>query len=90
MHMSAHIKALATTLAVAAIVAPTASARPAEAYLPSSVNAGSDEPAATSSSAGFDWADAGVGAAGMLSLLGLGTGVAVATRRARRGQQAIS
>jgi hypothetical protein len=90
MRMSIHTRAVATTLAVAAIVAPTASARPVEAFLPDSVNAGATDPAVTSSSPGFDWADAGIGAAGMLSLLGVGTGVAVVTRRARRGQQAVS
>jgi len=35
-------------------------------------------------SSGFDWTDAGLGAAGMLSLLGLGTGVVVVGRRSRR------
>ena len=88
--MSIHTKATATLLAIAAITAPSAAARPVEAYLPSSVNAGGDDQTIVSSSSGFDWGDAGIGAAGTLSLLGLGAGLTVATRRARRGQQALS
>jgi hypothetical protein len=34
-------------------------------------------------SSGFDWQDAGLGAAAMLSLLGLGTGAVVVARRGR-------
>jgi hypothetical protein len=34
-------------------------------------------------SRGFDWGDAGLGAAGTLSLLGLGAGVVVIARRSR-------
>ena len=34
-------------------------------------------------SSGFDWGDAGLGAAAMLSALGVGAGVAVAARRGR-------
>jgi hypothetical protein len=34
-------------------------------------------------SSGFDWQDAGLGAAAMLSLLGLGTGGVVVARRGR-------
>jgi hypothetical protein len=39
-------------------------------------------------SSGFDWEDAGLGAAGMLSLLGLGTGAVVFGRR-RRGHPTL-
>jgi hypothetical protein len=35
------------------------------------------------SGGGFDWGDAGLGAAGMLSLLGLGAGAVVVARRGR-------
>ena len=41
-------------------------------------------PTAATRQSGFDWGDAGLGAAGMLSLLGLGTGVVVVGRRSRR------
>jgi hypothetical protein len=88
--MSKHTKATATLLALAALTAPSASARPAEDFLPNSVNAGGDEPAATSSPGGFDWGDAGIGAAAAtLSLLGAGTGIALAGRRSR-SEQAVS
>jgi hypothetical protein len=39
---------------------------------------------------GFDWCDAGLGAAGMLSLLGLGAGAVLIGRRSRRSHPAIS
>ena len=35
-------------------------------------------------STGFDWGDAGVGAAGMLTLIGLGAGAVAITRRSER------
>ena len=45
--------------------------------------------APTRSSSGFDWSDAGVGAAGMLAVIGLGAGgVAVARRGQRRDAMA--
>jgi hypothetical protein len=56
-------------------------------------NTGSTPPVVTRTvevhSSGFDWGDAGLGAAGMLSLLGLGTGAVVVSRRSRRSQPAI-
>ncbi len=36
------------------------------------------------SSTGFDWGDAGIGAAGMLTLVGLGAGAVAITRRGGR------
>jgi hypothetical protein len=41
-------------------------------------------PAAPSSQAGFQWGDAGIGAAGALALVGLGAGAAVVIRRRMR------
>jgi hypothetical protein len=38
---------------------------------------------------GFDWGDAGIGAAGVLSLLGLGAGAVVVGRRSRHSHPAI-
>jgi hypothetical protein len=46
--------------------------------------------AKTSSGGGFDWGDAGIGAAAMLSLLGLGAGAAVSIRRTRGQQTQVS
>ncbi|HKP20273.1 MAG TPA: hypothetical protein VJT68_02070 [Thermoleophilaceae bacterium] len=83
--------ALATVLAVAAMASP-ASAAPIESMLPSDPG-GSSQSAATaeapqtvtvSSPSGFDWGDAGIGAAGALSLLTLGAGSVLVTRRGLR------
>jgi len=80
----------AVTLAIAAgaaIAAPSAGAREAD-FTPAPAVAASHAPRATTRivevrSGGFDWADAGLGAAGMLSLLGVGAGAVVVTRRSR-------
>jgi hypothetical protein len=66
-------------------------------HLPAGINAGlgpsngsaaprvvAIHPTLTASSSGFDWGDAGVGAAGMLALLGLGGSAVAITRRSRR------
>jgi hypothetical protein len=79
--MSKHTKATTVFLVLAAFAAPTAAARPVEGLMPDSVNASGSDTVAMSSSSGFDWGDAGIGAAGMLALLGVGTGVAAAARR---------
>jgi hypothetical protein len=79
----------AVTLAIAAgaaVAAPSAGAHVADLHLPP---AATHAPHATTRvvevrSGGFDWGDAGLGAAGMLSLLGVGAGaVLVVTRRGR-------
>jgi len=86
-------------LVAAAIAAPSASASPAETLLPSASNAGADAvgaPFAPQTQAveapedsGFDWGDAGIGAAGALSLLSLGAGAVVIARRSRSSHPAI-
>jgi hypothetical protein len=43
----------------------------------------------TASGSGFDWGDAGIGAAAMLSLFGLAGGATVIVRRGRSQQTAI-
>jgi hypothetical protein len=80
----------AVTLAIAAgaaVAAPGAGARVADDTPPHAVAAGHAPQGTTRIvevlSGGFDWADAGLGAAGMLSLLGLGAGAVVVTRRSR-------
>jgi hypothetical protein len=80
----------AVTLAIAAgaaVEAPSAGAHVADLHLPPP--AARHAPQATTRvveirSGGFDWADAGLGAAGMLSLLGVGAGAVLVTRRGRR------
>jgi hypothetical protein len=45
---------------------------------------------ASPSSDGFDWGDAGIGAAALLSMLGLGAGAASVLRRSRTSHPAVS
>ncbi|MGZ6645228.1 MAG: hypothetical protein ACXVFT_25760 [Solirubrobacteraceae bacterium] len=84
----------AVTLAIAAgaaVAAPSAGARPADVGPPATAAAShATLPAPHTAtrivevrSSGFDWGDAGLGAAGMLSLLGVGAGALVVTRRGR-------
>lgn len=74
-------------LSLAAAGAPAASARPARAEGPV---AAKPAPAVvvrvTSPSTGFDWGDAGIGAAGgiALAMVGLGGALAVSQNRPRR------
>src|SRR6187551_2564735 len=83
--------ALATVLAAAALATP-ASAAPIESMLPSHPGgSGQTAPAAevpstatVSSPSGFDWGDAGIGAAGTISLLTLGAGSVLVARRGLR------
>jgi hypothetical protein len=75
----------AAALALSAIAAPAATAHPLSAdpvYKPSPTIVRVSAP----SSAGFDWGDAGIGAAGGLALamLGIGGGLAIAQRREHR------
>jgi hypothetical protein len=82
--MSKHTKATATLLALAAVAAPSASAAPVDQLLPNASSGGTPDPAVVSSpSGGFDWGDAGIGAAATLSLLGAGTGVVLLRRPVR-------
>jgi hypothetical protein len=82
-------------LVTAALVVPaSASAATADQFLPSSAGpaeqAQSGAPAVVQTrtveagSSGFDWEDAGLGAAGMLSLLVLAAGGVAIGRRARK------
>jgi hypothetical protein len=82
-------RTIATMAAVAVIGAPTATARPildAPAASQSNANSALVSPTAPTSgqtgSSDFDWGDAGVGAAGALLILGLGSG-GIAVRRTR-------
>ena len=84
-------RALATAIVMAAVALPTAayaqvnenpvSSAPVPVEPPyTSATPDADQPAATSSS-GFAWGDAGIGAAGLLVLIGVGAGAAVVVRR---------
>ena len=83
-------------LVAAAVTAPSAIASPIDAVGPGQTHSGpaSARPGAATRTvatrqSGFDWGDAGLGAAGMLSVLGLGTGAVVIGRRGRRTHQTI-
>jgi hypothetical protein len=92
--------ALAILIAAALAVPASASAITAEQFMQQNSSdraqspgaAVSDVPATRTveSSSGFDWGDAGIGAAATLSLLGLGGGAVIVGRRARRRQPATS
>jgi hypothetical protein len=79
-------KTAVAVLATAAIAAPSAGARPADSARPATPAAASRPLMRTVEvpSSGFDWTDAGLGAAGMLSLLTLAAGGVAVTRRGRR------
>ena len=86
-------KTTATLLVAAAIFAPAASARPILGDPPASrVDSSSLAPVQTveTSSDGFDWGDAGIGAAAMFTLFGLGTGSLLVSRRSRERRPAAT
>jgi hypothetical protein len=91
-------RTLAALLVVAAITAPAASARPIDRILPpgtthETVRGGAQSQVGSSSvpavqtvetsSDGFNWGDAGIGAAAVFTLLSLGTGALLVGRRSR-------
>jgi hypothetical protein len=80
-------------LAVAAIAAPSASAARIDQMLPSAAQSSVSPVVPTSrtvevDSTGFDWGDAAIGAAATVSLLTLGAGTVLVTRRSRRAAPA--
>jgi hypothetical protein len=89
-------RTVAAMLVAAAIAAPSAAASPIDAVGrgqthagPAPVGQGAATPTAATRQSGFDWGDAGLGAAGMLSVLGLGAGAVVIGRRGRRGDATV-
>ncbi len=88
---------LKRTAVTAAVLATTALAGPATAGAYTNPGPGGPEQpippkmlAAPPASSNFDWGDAGIGAAGTLTLLGLSAGTVVLGRRLRHGQPATS
>jgi hypothetical protein len=96
---------LAALLVVAAITAPAASARPIDRVLPpgtthETVSGGAQSHVGNSSgpavqtvetsSDGFNWGDAGIGAAAVFTLLSLGTGALLVGRRSRERRPAAT
>ena len=80
LHLTAPRAAVAA-LATIAVAAPAASARPADAARPATPVHGPATRTIQVSTSRFDWADAGLGAAAMLTLLGVGGGAVVVARR---------
>jgi hypothetical protein len=79
-------RGLAVATVVSALAAPAASAAPIEEFIPSTVNGEpSGQPAPVrvvqvGADNGFDWADAGIGAGGLLALAAIASGGLVAIR----------
>jgi hypothetical protein len=74
-------RAAVAALATAAVVAPTASARPADSAQPAAPVHHTVTRTIEVSTSQFDWADAGLGAAAVLSLLAVGGGAVAVVRR---------
>jgi hypothetical protein len=96
-------KPAAALLVAAAISAPAASAHPLDPIRPavahdtgtgvgdSRIDSSGPPPVQTvASSDGFDWGDAGIGAAAMFTLLGVGTGALLVSRRSRERRPAAT
>jgi hypothetical protein len=94
---------LAALLVVSAIAAPAASARPIDRVLPpgtthETVSGEAHSPVVSSpppvqsveTSDGFNWGDAGIGAGAAFTLLSLGTGALLFSRRSRERRPAAT
>lgn len=80
------LRAVVLATATGALAAPAASAIPIEDFLPDSRGASADNAVPVRvvqvrADSGFDWGDAGIGATGVLALVAIGAGTAVATGR---------
>jgi hypothetical protein len=78
------VRGLALAAVISALAAPTASAIPAEQFLPDARGDSTDRAVPVrvvevGADRGFDWGDAGIGATGVLALMALGAGAVVAT-----------
>jgi uncharacterized iron-regulated membrane protein len=62
---------------------PPASNNPVATATPTQSSSSSISHTSSARSTGFDWGDAALGAAGMLVLLGIGTGAVLVARRGR-------
>lgn len=83
----------ALTVAIALATAAPAGARPIDSYGPASASQtqvssvpASSTPTIVQAGGGFDWGDAGIGAAGgvALSILGIGSALTISGRRSRQ------
>jgi hypothetical protein len=77
------VRGLALAAVMSALAAPTASAIPAEQFIPNARGDSTDRTVPVrvvevGADQGFDWGDAGIGATGVLALVTIGAGAAVA------------
>jgi hypothetical protein len=86
-------RSLALAAAIGALAAPPASAVPTEEFMPGSrADAGSLDRTVpvrvvqVEPESGFDWGAAGIGATGLLALMAIGAGAAVATGHGPRAR----
>ena len=79
-------RAVAVAAAIGALTAPAVSAAPVEQFLPNTSGDSTERAlpvrvVQVDTSSGFDWGDAGIGASGLLALMAIGAGAALATGR---------
>lgn len=84
LHPRRSVRSVALMAVIGAIAAPAASAIPAEQFNPSTRDDPTDRAInvrviEVGADHGFDWGDAGIGAAGVLALAAIGAGAAIAT-----------
>lgn len=77
------VRALALAAVISALAAPSASAIPVEQFMPDARGDSTDRAVPVrvvelGADRGFDWGDAGIGATGVLALMTIGAGAAVA------------
>lgn len=83
LHSCRPVRALTLAAAILAFAAPAASAIPTEQFRPGEYLNSSDEPVPVrvvqvKADRSFDWGDAGLGASGLLALIAIGAGSAIA------------
>ena len=88
---------LAVVFVVAALSAPVAVAAPVEERFPGLSDQGTNadlgtvpEPPAATPSEGFDWGDAGIGAAGAIAIIAITGGLALEYGRRHRPQPTVA
>ena len=95
--MSSYKKVITRWLAGALVLAAAATPAAAQASAVEVTPSGSSVPANLSgglvapvAGSGFQWGDAGIGAAAALAVLGAGTGASAASRRRRRTRRTVA
>jgi hypothetical protein len=84
LHNTRPVRAITLAAAISSLAAPAASAIPAEDFTPGERANSTDQAIPVrvvqlEADQGFDWGDAGIGASGLVALMAIGAGAAVAT-----------